>query len=253
MQAQWQRQLERDGYVELPAIFDATAVDRITEELSAALASAAAEGSALCSETGVLYAARNVLELGPRAASVWRGPRLFDALRVALGPDFGLVRALYFDKPPGLSWTLPCHQDVVIAVRDNRLPSERFTKPTRKAGVPHVEAPPEVLENMLTARIHLDEVTDENGPLRVVPGTHRGGEPFTGEGVAARTLHAARGDVLLMRPLLAHGSVKAAPDTVRHRRVLHLEFAASPALADGYAWHDFIAASNSTQIIAQAD
>jgi len=233
MQAQWQRQLERDGYVELPAIFDATAVDRITEELSAALASAAAEGSALCSETGVLYAARNVLELWPRAASVWRVPRLFDALRVALGPDFGLVRALYFDKPPGLSWTLPCHQDVVIAVRDNRLPSERFT--------------------MLTARIHLDEVTDENGPLRVVPGTHRGGEPFTGEGVAARTLHAARGDVLLMRPLLAHGSVKAAPDTVRHRRVLHLEFAASPALADGYAWHDFIAASNSTQIIAQAD
>ena len=132
--------------------------------------------------------------------------------------------------------------EVVIAVRDNRVPSDRFTKPTRKAGVPHVEAPAEVLETMLTARIHLDEVTDENGPLRVVPGSHRWGKSLTGEGVVARTLHAARGDVLLMRPLLAHGSVKAAPDTRRHRRVSHLEFAASPVLVDGYAWHDFIPA-----------
>jgi hypothetical protein len=242
MLAHWHEQLARDGYAELLAVFDATAVDHITSELTAALTAEAAEGAALCSDTGVLYAARNVLELWPRAATVWRVPPLLDALRNALGPEFGLVRALYFDKPPGHSWTLPCHQDVVIAVRDNHLPSERFTKPTRKAGVPHVEAPPEVLEAMLTTRIHLDEVTDENGPLRVVPGSHRSGMAFTGEGVVSRTLHAARGDVLLMRPLLAHGSGKSAPDTGRHRRVLHLEFAASPELADGYAWHDFITA-----------
>jgi ectoine hydroxylase-related dioxygenase (phytanoyl-CoA dioxygenase family) len=42
--------------------------------------------------------------------------------------------------------------------------------------VPHVEAPEEVLREMVTAGIHLDEVTDENGPLKVVPGSHLTGK-----------------------------------------------------------------------------
>jgi hypothetical protein len=46
--------------------------------------------------------------------------------------------------------------------------------------------------------------------------------------------------VLLIRPLVAHCSGKSHPDTRRHRRILHLEFAASPHLPDGYAWHDFL-------------
>jgi hypothetical protein len=52
---------------------------------------------------------------------------------------------------------------------------------------------------------------------------------------------ANQGDVLLMRPVLAHCSGKSHPDTTRHRRILHLEFATSPDLPDGYVWHDFIA------------
>jgi hypothetical protein len=47
-----------------------------------------------------------------------------------------------------------------------------LTRPTIKAGAPHVIASDEILHKMLTLRIHLDEVTDENGPLRVVPGSH---------------------------------------------------------------------------------
>src|SRR5262249_56828349 len=105
----------------------------------------------------------------------WRQPPLPDLLQAVLGPDFGLVRVLFFDKPPGQSWALPWHKDLTIAVRDNRLPSTHFGKPTRKAGVPHVEAPREVLEAMLTLRVHLDDVSEENGPLQVLPGSHRWG------------------------------------------------------------------------------
>jgi hypothetical protein len=43
-----------------------------------------------------------------------------------------------------------------------------------------------------------------------------------------------------MRPLLAHCSGRSSPGTTRHRRVVHLEFAARPELPDGYAWHDFL-------------
>src|SRR5262249_58384817 len=114
-----------------------------------------------------------------------------------------LVRVLFFDKPPERSWALPWHKDLTVAVRDNRLPSRHFAKPTRKAGVPHVEAPPELLEAMLTARIHLDDVTEENGPLKVVPGSHRTGKALVLDGAVPHTVLAGRGDVLLLRPLVA--------------------------------------------------
>jgi len=48
-----------------------------------------------------------------------------------------------------------------------------------------------------------------------------------------------RGDVLLIRPLVAHSSGQSHADTREHRRILHLEFAASAELPDGYRWHDF--------------
>jgi ectoine hydroxylase-related dioxygenase (phytanoyl-CoA dioxygenase family) len=191
-----------------------------------------------------LYAARNVLSLWPDAATVWRKPAIVDALAAVLGPHFGLVRVLFFDKPPDQTWALPWHKDVTIAARDNRIPSQHFRKPTVKAGVPHVEAPLEVLENMLTARIHFDDVTDENGPLRVLPGSHRTGkqEVIAGEPV---TVLAAAGDVLLMSPLLMHCSNRSHPDSTRHRRILHLEFAGSPTLPDSYAWDTFLPALKS--------
>ena len=49
-----------------------------------------------------------------------------------------------------------------------------------------------------------------------------------------------RGDVLLMRPLLAHCSNRSYAGTLRHRRILHLEFAGSADLPDGYTWHTFL-------------
>jgi hypothetical protein len=244
MNARLAEQLERDGFAQLPGVFNSAAVDSMTQELEAILHGEAAGESAIRSESGVVYAARNVLTLWPRTATLWRVPALLDALAATLGPDFGLVRVLFFDKPPEQTWSLPWHKDHTVAVRDNRLPSTRFEKPTRKAGVPHVEAPLEILERMLTARIHLDTVTDENGPLKVIPGSHQTGKALTPENVVPHVLHAEPGDVLLMRPLLTHCSGKSAAGTARHRRILHLEFAADPELPDGFAWHNFVAATD---------
>jgi hypothetical protein len=238
-------EVEERGCAVLPGVFSPAEADDMLRGLSAALDSAAAAVSALRSQEGGVYGARNVLALWPPATNVWRRPPLPAALAAVLGPGFGLVRALYFDKPPGQTWALPWHKDLTVAVRDNRRPSRHFTKPTTKAGVPHAEAPLELLEAMLTARIHLDDVTEENGPLRVVPGSHRSGKELRLGDAAPESVLVRRGDVLLIRPLMAHSSGRSQPDTRRHRRILHLEFAAAADLPDGYEWHDFLAGAAS--------
>lgn len=229
--------LERDGFLTLVGVYDLEAVARIIASLEAAMA---AGDPAIRGDEGAVYAARNVIDWWPPVAGMWKTSPLQETLVEMLGPRMGLVRALYFDKPPGQSWALPWHKDMTIAVKANALPTTHFRKPTTKAGVPHVEGSEAVLASMLTARIHLDEVNDENGPLKVVPGSHLGGKSMTLADAPVRTLHAKAGDVLLIRPLVAHCSNRSRPETERHRRILHLEFAASAELPDGYEWHDFL-------------
>jgi hypothetical protein len=236
--AQTASDIARDGLTMLQGVFAPEEVSAILAALEGALTSPT--GPAIRGDEGTVYAARNILALWPDVARAWRRPPLPEILQHVLGLTFGLVRVLYFDKPPGQSWALPWHKDLVIAVRDNTLPSEHFRKPTRKAGVPHVEAPCAVLQGMLTARIHLDPVTEENGPLKVVAGSHRDGKRLSLTTGEVRTLHAGAGDVLLVRPLVAHCSNRSLPDTTQHRRILHLEFAASRELPDGFTWHDFV-------------
>ena len=192
------------------------------------------------SDKGHVCTARDLLDSVSSLRTFWQNRILLETLKAVLGDDFGLVRVLYFDKPPDRTWSLPWHKDTAIAVKDHSRPSPYFSRPTIKKGVPHVIACDEVLRRMLTLRVHLDDVTDENGPLRVVPGSHVSSSS-EGMGVdAAVTILASAGDVLAMRPLISHASGSSLKGTTRHRRILHLEFSADRELPDGYEWHDYV-------------
>lgn len=200
------------------------------------------------SRGGVVYAARNLTLLFPELLDLLADAPLLARVREVLGDGVGWVRGLFFDKPPEQTWSLPWHQDLTIAVQDNRLPTKYFRNPTRKAGVDHVEASRELLGRMLTARIHLDDAHADNGALRVLPGTHLQPEWQPDETAAgpqacvsqpSELITADAGDALLMRPLLAHCSGVSSPGCLAHRRVIHLEFAADGTLPDGYRWHTF--------------
>ncbi|MEM9409825.1 MAG: phytanoyl-CoA dioxygenase family protein [Planctomycetota bacterium] len=189
---------------------------------------------------GTVFAARNIMDLFPNVVNVWRKPKLVRLIHEILGPTSGLVRVLFFDKSSERSWSLPFHKDLTIAVRDNSLPSKEFSKPTHKAGVPHVEANEEILSKMLTLRIHLDEVTEENGPLQIYRGSHLHGKATTfSEGSPVKIL-CCSGDVLAMRPMVSHGSAHVQTEKQIHRRILHLEFSGDPLLPDNYQWHRFV-------------
>ena len=80
-------------------------------------------------------------------------------------------------------------------------------------------------------RIHIDASTVDNGPLRVLPGTHELGVLSDAQvlelarRVEAVTCTANAGGVVAMRPLIIHASSKSIGDTPR--RVLHIEYVAS--------------------------
>jgi ectoine hydroxylase-related dioxygenase (phytanoyl-CoA dioxygenase family) len=148
------------------------------------------------------------------------------------------VRGILFDKLPEANWKVPWHQDLSIAVR-GRVDVAGFGPWSVKAGVPHVQPPLPLLENMLALRLHLDDCDAANGPLRVIPRSHTGGRLSPTAIRAWRSQQAAvaclvpRGGALLMRPLLLHASSPALRPG--HRRVIHLEFAAE-GLPGGLQW-----------------
>lgn len=234
-----ERNLEQDGFLVLARGVETTVVERLLTIFDCEFM-VDSQNVRARSSRGHVYAARNLIESIPEVTTVWQVDPMLGLLREVLGDEVGLVRALFFDKPPERTWNLPWHKDTSISVKDNSVASQSFSRPTVKAGVPHVIASDDLLRQMLTLRIHLDEVTDENGPLRVIPGSHVTSES---EGLGldqAVTIYANAGDVLAMRPLISHSSGASIAGTMRHRRILHLEFAASEKLPDGYQWHDYI-------------
>ena len=225
--------LSERGYALLARVFTRSQMESLGRELHGALESGDAE--ATLQSRGKTYGSRNLIEVFPQVVDLVLASSLRDFACEVLGPKAGIVRVLYFDKPPGRSWSLPWHKDKTIAVQRNDLQSDLFRRPTTKAGIPHVEAPVQVLERMLTLRVHIDAMTASNGPLYVIPGSH-----CDAHDRPPVELHCEPGDVLAMRPLLSHSSIASAPDVVGHRRIVHFELASDLVLPDGYEWRWFL-------------
>lgn len=157
-----------------------------------------------------------------------------------LGPPAFAVRALMFDKTATANWKVAWHQDLTITTQ-KRLDLAGFGPWSEKAGIPHVQPPATVLARMLTVRIHLDPCEDWNGPVRVLPGTHRHGKlppeavDRWREARKAVTTACPAGGLLLMHPLLLHASSPATRPG--HRRVIHLEYAVDD-LPGGLQWRE---------------
>ena len=155
-----------------------------------------------------------------------------------LGDQCFPVRTVLFDKSDHSNWSLGWHQDRTIAVR-RRHEVEGFGPWSMKQGIQHVEPPFEVIESMITLRVHLDPIDVDNAPLRVALGSHRFGRlpVSTVDALAARgtvfECHADRGDVWVYRTPIVHASRAAMPG--RRRRVLQIDYAAQ-CLPNGLEW-----------------
>jgi ectoine hydroxylase-related dioxygenase (phytanoyl-CoA dioxygenase family) len=183
--------------------------------------------------------ARNLLSDSPAVAESAAAPPVKVLADSALGSEAFAVRALCFDKSSDANWKVPWHQDTAIAVAE-RIETPGFVGWSVKDGVPHVHPPAEILEQMVALRVQIDDCGSDNGPLRVLPGSHRQGKLESDEierwkrRVTEVACNLNSGSVLMMRPLLLHASSPAQSPV--HRRVIHFEYACQ-ALTGGLRWH----------------
>lgn len=215
--------LERNGWCSFEGAVEADLLDAVVAETTGRI-----ERAGL----------RNLLSQSSSARQLATHPTVRDLPEALLGAGAFVVRAILFDKTPETNWKVPWHQDRTIAVRERR-DVDGFGPWSTKDGVVHVEPPADVLERMVTVRLHLDDCGLDNGPLRVLEGSHRAGKLDTEAIDRAKamlvesTCTVPRGGVVAFVPLLLHASSPAPAPA--HRRVVHLEFAADP-LPGGLEW-----------------
>lgn len=215
-QQDWQRAIEEQGFAVVASVLS-------TRELIPILVSLAdlqpARGRA-----GI----RHVLS-HPTVKVVADNPRLVEMAQAVLGPAAFPFRATLFDKTPDSNWLITWHQDTALPLQE-QIEAPGWGPWSEKEGVIYAHAPASALQQVLALRLHLDDCGEENGPLRVIPGTHGLGILSDAE-IERHTTYddpvdclAARGGVVAMRPLVIHASSKSRSQA--QRRVLHIEYAA---------------------------
>lgn len=219
--------LDGDGYALADITLDAAQCEHIASSLPSVIGAA---------RSGI----RNLIS-HPIVIRLLNHERLGAYLWSVIGRDLVAVKATLFDGTAEASWRMQWHQDRAIAVREKHH-VDGYGSWNMRGGVLHVEPPTQVLAQMLALRIYLDASNVDNGPLRVIPGTHRDGKLTAAAMATAANENATevlvpRGGMLLMRPLLIHSSSLAW--TNEHRRVLHIEFAPPDAISPLH-WHTMI-------------
>ena len=172
----------------------------------------------------------------PTVSAVAADPRMLAIAAQFLGETAIPHKATLFDKSPARNWLVAWHQDTALPLSERREIPEWGPWST-KAGVTYALAPASALAQVVALRLHLDDSRPDNGPLRVLPGTHALGL-LTESDIARLTTEISAvdctvpaGGVIAMCPLILHASSKAESDLPR--RVLHIEYARSLDLGDG--------------------
>ncbi len=167
--------------------------------------------------------------LGPLSPLFEIGGPIGSLLSVLLGPFARPVRAIAFDKNATVNWALGWHQDRTICVKD---PAQvaGYSPWTIKHGMHHVEPTIDLLNKMVTIRVHIDPVDKDNAPLKVILGSHKLGlvsenemAIAVGEAQAFECL-ADAGDVWIYSTPILHASGRTR--SARRRRVLQIDYSA---------------------------
>ncbi len=172
-----------------------------------------------------LFAIRQFLKEIPGIITLVFNNNLKNIVQQFFGDNYFVVKSIYFDKPATSNWYVSYHQDLTISV-DKKVSIEHFGPWTIKQNQFAVQPPIDILENIFTIRIHLDETDENNGALRVIPKSHLK-KVYRPETIdwnieTEKTCIVKRGGVMIMKPLILHSSGRTTNN--KKRRVIHIEF-----------------------------
>lgn len=220
----WQNSIKEQGFATAPGVLS-------TRELIPVLVSLA-DLKPLPHRAGV----RHVLS-HPTVNVVAHDPRLMEMAQSVLGSSAFPFRATLFDKTPDSNRLLTWHQDTALPLREHG-DAAGWGPWSEKEGVIYAHAPASALEQVLALRLHLDDCTEANGPLRVLPGTHELGVLSDEEIERHATYYQnpvevlmSKGGVAAMRPLIIHASSKSRSQATR--RILHIEYSSVHEFGEG--------------------
>lgn len=210
-------QLEQDGFVTIPKIYNKSEVENIIKFIEA-------------NQTEKVFGEREYLIKYPKLVDAIFTPNLREILDDFFTQAYAIIKSIYFDKPPNANWVVNWHQDLTINLdtKSNIIgfPNARKLK-ERIVLRPNIK----VLENIVTVRIHLDDCTQENGALRVIKNSHQNGVIAISDWLLKKTgeeiiCEVPAGGCLFMKPLTMHSSRRT--ENKKNRRVLHVEFCSMP-------------------------
>lgn len=187
-----------------------------------------------------VFAIRQFLKEVPETVPLIFNDKVRGIVNTLFGKSYFVVKSIYFDKPEHSNWYVSYHQDLTISV-DKKLELEGFGPWTVKHKQFAVQPPLDILENIFTLRIHLDDTNEENGALKVIPGSHLNGiyrpETIDWSKETEQVCEVLKAAVMIMKPLLLHSSGRTINQ--KRRRVIHIEFS-DMALPQELSWSEKI-------------
>ncbi|MBO9691754.1 phytanoyl-CoA dioxygenase family protein [Chryseobacterium sp.] len=172
-----------------------------------------------------LFAIRQFLKEVPEIKDLIFNENIRKVVQEIFGEKYFVVKSIYFDKPETSNWYVAYHQDLTISV-DKKLELPGFGPWTTKQNQFAVQPPLNVLKNIYTIRIHLDDTDENNGALKVVPKSHSKGiyrpETIDWTVETEEICNVEKGGIMMMKPLTLHGSNRTTNG--KKRRVIHIEF-----------------------------
>jgi hypothetical protein len=213
--------IERNGFAMIPGVLSSQVITAILADLE--------DATLRRTRAGVRHAFDSA-----GIARLSRDPQLLEMAQDVLGVDAFPFRATLFDKSSTANWLVVWHQDTALPIQERR-ETPGWGPWSVKDGAIYAHAPAHALSQVLALRVHRDDPTAKNGPLRVLPATHKLGilsddamHQLSTE-IAPVDCLVAQGGVLAMRPLV-HASSKS--QVAAPRRVLHIEYASRTILSE---------------------
>lgn len=223
--------LNSNGFTSISNIYSPAEADEIT-----ALIDKANTSNDTFRKSKDLFAIRQFIKEVPDSAPLIFNDNFKQVIQQVLGEGFFVVKSIYFDKPHSSNWYVSYHQDLTISVT-KKIELVGYESWTIKQGQFAVKPPLEILENIFTIRIHLDDTDENNGALKVIPASHLKGvyRPETIDWTKEKeeVCSIPKGGIMLMKPLLLHSSSRTTNN--KKRRVIHVEFS-KDSLPNGLEW-----------------